>query len=182
MIKTRSENVEVLYPVDDVVLLEEADLAEMKRLSLLNPRKRVRLCAHRASSEILHEMFIIHTNETYVRPHKHIDKAESFAILEGEVDVVLFQENGTIRQVIPMGPPASGKKFYYRVADPIYHSLLIRTKFLVFHEVTSGPFLREQTVFAPWEPEGDEVDKVRALDAQAKVFVAQQNLDPISKI
>ena len=169
MIKMRQENAEVLYPEEDIVVISASDLKELKRLALINPRRRVRLCAHRSPNDRLHEMFIVHTRDCYVRPHKHLVKAESMAILEGEVDVVLFNENGSIRQVIPMGTPDSGKVFYQRLSDSIYHTLIIRTEFLVFHESTEGPFLRENTVFPEWAPLEQDgaakefVDKIDSL-------------------
>jgi len=155
MISIRKESEEVLYPTDDIVSISEKELQELKRLALLNRRQRIRLCAHRTPNEQLHEMFIIHTSECYVRPHKHVGKVESMTILEGEVDVVLFKDDGTIHRVIKMGDLDSGKNFYYRLPIPNYHTLLIRTKFLVFYEVTEGPFNRKNTIFPEWAPEND---------------------------
>jgi cupin fold WbuC family metalloprotein len=152
VIAIRKESAEVLYPEEDVVTVTAADLDELKKLALQNPRQRVRLCAHRSPQDNLHEMFIVHTPDCYVRPHKHLGKAESMAVLEGEVDVVLFNEDGSIRQIIQMGAPGSGKIFYQRLSDPIFHTLIIRTPFLVFHESTEGPFRRESTIFPKWAP------------------------------
>jgi cupin fold WbuC family metalloprotein len=152
VITIRKESAEVLYPEEDVVNVTAADLDELKKLALQNPRRRVRLCAHRTPQDHLHEMFIVHTSDCYVRPHKHLGKAESMAVLEGEVDVILFNEDGSINKIIQMGTPDSGKIFYQRLSDPIYHTLIIRTPFLVFHEVTEGPFLREKTIFPEWAP------------------------------
>ena len=156
MIPTYKESDEVLYPDQDIVVVDLETLTELKRLAMLNPRHRIRLCAHRSPTDRLHEMFIVHARDCYVPPHKHLEKAESMAILEGEVDVVLFNENGTIRQVINMGDIPSGKQFFYRLSEPVYHTLLIRTDFLVFHESTEGPFLRENTVFPEWAPKGND--------------------------
>jgi len=152
MIKIRKESDEVLYPEEDVVYLQLTHIQELKRRAVLNPRHRVRLCAHRSPKDTLHEMFIVHMRDCYVRPHKHLGKVESMAVLEGEVDVVLFHDDGSIRRIIPMGTQNSGKVFFQRLADPIYHTLLIRSEFLVFHEITEGPFLRESTVFPDWAP------------------------------
>ena len=152
MIKIRRESAEVFYPDDDVIIIASADLQELKRQALLNPRRRIRLCAHHSSNDRVHEMFIVHTSDCYVRPHKHLGRAESMAILEGEVDVVLFHEDGSVRQVCQMGAPDSGRVFYQRLSEPIYHTLIIRTEFLVFHESTEGPFQRENTVFPDWAP------------------------------
>ncbi|WP_445775342.1 WbuC family cupin fold metalloprotein [Shewanella sp.] len=152
MIKIRKESDEVLYPEEDVVLLQLDHIQELKRRAELNLRHRVRLCAHRSPQDSLHEMFIVHMRDCYVRPHKHLGKVESMAVLEGEVDMVLFHDDGSIRRMIPMGTQSSGKVFYQRLADPVYHTLLIRSEFLVFHEITEGPFLRKSTVFPDWAP------------------------------
>ncbi|MGK7925088.1 MAG: WbuC family cupin fold metalloprotein [Spirulina sp.] len=158
MIRIRKESDEVLYPDEDIVMLKGEDLEELKRLAGLNPRQRIRICAHQSPSDRLHEMFIVHTKDCYVRPHKHIGKAESMAILEGEVDVILFDDEGSIKRVISMGDLGSGKRFYYRLSEPIYHMLIIRSDFLVFHESTEGPFLREKTVFPEWSPIDDPAE------------------------
>ena len=48
-------------------------------------------------------MFIVHPKGTYVRPHKHIKKAESMIVLKGKVDYLIFNENGEVVGIIPMG-------------------------------------------------------------------------------
>ncbi|NER34652.1 MAG: WbuC family cupin fold metalloprotein [Oscillatoria sp. SIO1A7] len=170
MISIYKESDEVLYPEEDIVTLSAEDLEELKRLALLNPRRRIRLCAHRNPQDSLHEMFIIHRNDCYVRPHKHLGKIESMAILEGEVDVVLFDENGDIERVIEMGEPSSGRLFYYRLDRPIYHTLLIRTQFLVFHEITEGPFIREMTEFPDWAPLEIEEGFLKAIESKVSHY------------
>ena len=164
MINVRNESAEVLYPLEDIVVVRDGDLHELKRLALLNPRQRIRYCAHRSLDDSQHEMFIVHTKDCYVRPHKHLGKAESMTILEGEVDVVLFDEDGTLRKTISMAAQNSGKAFYQRLSDPIYHTLIIRTDFLVFHEITEGPFVRGDTVFPKWAPAEQGEDSMRFIE------------------
>jgi cupin fold WbuC family metalloprotein len=154
--KTTVESAEVLYATDAVVTVDAAAIAALKRDASRNPRRRIRLCAHGGVADRLHEMLIVHTSDTYVRPHKHIGKSESFHVIEGEVDVVVFDDEGGVSEVIQMGTVASGRPFFYRIATPLYHTLLIRSAELVFHETTNGPFSRADLVFAPWAP--DETD------------------------
>ena len=146
------ENDEVLYSSKDFVAINKSDLQELKNLSLLNKRKRIRLCAHMKPSEKLHDMIIIHAKDCYVRPHKHASRAESITILEGEVDLVLFEEDGSISKVIRMGELRTNKTFFYRLSSSIYHMFIIRSEFLVFHEATEGPFNKEDTIFPKWSP------------------------------
>jgi cupin fold WbuC family metalloprotein len=159
--RARAESAEVRYATDAILVVDAGDVTALKGAAEDNSRRRIRLCAHHSIDDRLHEMLIVHTNHTYVRPHKHVGKSESFHIVEGDVDVVVFDDGGGVTEVIRMGAFASGRPFYYRIAEPLFHTLLIRSDVLVFHETTSGPFRRADTVFAPWAPEDGDTAAVR---------------------
>ena len=146
-------NKEVLYTTQDLTKVSKADIESLKQKALANDRKRIRLCSHKNVNDPLHEMLIIHTKDTYVRPHKHLNKSESLHVIEGSVDVVILDEQGEVTEVIPMGEYSSGRTFYYRMETARYHTLFIHSDFLVFHEITKGPFNKLDTVFAPWAPQ-----------------------------
>lgn len=156
-------NDEVYYWQGDVNTIDAKDLELLKEIALNNPRQRARLCTHKDENDSVHEMFIIHGKDTYVRPHKHLNKVESFQVLEGEVTIILFDDQGNVTQTIKMGPAGSGKPFYFKISDATFHSLYIHTPLLTFKEVTNGPFKREDTVFATWSPEEKESEKVAAF-------------------
>lgn len=157
----RVEGPEVLYSVAESTIVDAGGIAELKQRASTNPRRRIRLCAHRNATDALHEMLIVHERDAYVRPHKHVGKPESMHIIEGAADLVVMDDDGVPRRVVQMGDYASGKAFYHRIDAAAYHTLLIRSDVLVFHETTSGPFRREETVFAPWAPDGNDT---RAAD------------------
>ena len=155
MIKTIKESDEVLYPKDDMVMVDAPSLDELKRLAKLNTRLRIRLCAHHSSQEDVHEMIIFHPKGTYVRPHKHLGKDESFHLIFGEIDCVIFDDHGSITKNFMMGDYSSKKTFYYRIPADTYHMQIFK-KDTFFHEVTKGPFDRHDTINASWAP--DEKD------------------------
>jgi cupin fold WbuC family metalloprotein len=146
-------NDEVFFSTDPVTQIRKENIGFLKQVSDGTQRKRSRLCAHKDISSSLHEMFIVHKKNIYVRPHKHLGKSESFHLIEGEVTLILYEDNGDIRTVVDMGSYESGKCFYYRVDEPVFHSILIQSDYIVFHEATLGPFVREDTVYADWAPE-----------------------------
>src|SRR5437764_15053567 len=111
---------EVFQAVGGIVQVTAADVAAVKAKGTTNARKRARLIAHPVPEDRLHEMLIVLDRGTYIRPHRHGAKAESFHIVEGELDVVVFHDDGTVREVVRMGPYASGKAFYYRIMEPCY--------------------------------------------------------------
>ena len=143
---------EVLASTGDVVTVNRQDLEGLKRAAAASPRKRFRLCAHQSVVDDLHEMVVVLSRETYVRPHKHLGKSESFHLVEGELLVVLFDEAGAITQVIAMSPPTGGGSWFYRLSASRYHAVMPLSEMVVFHETTNGPFRREDTVWAPWAP------------------------------
>ena len=153
MLSYTVETEEVLFCRESITRIDRVDVQKLITLAKGNSRKRIRLCAHHSTDESMHEMLILHSKNTYVRPHKHLGKPESFHVIEGRADIVVFDDNGDVRDVIQMGNYASNRAFYYRISTALYHTLIIRTDVLVFHETTTGPFNRKDTVFASWSPE-----------------------------
>ena len=166
--KTTKFNEEVLYAADTIVQIDAFDIEELKQKAKLNPRKRIRVCAHKNTKDHIHEMLIVHEKSCYVRPHKHASRTESFHIIEGKADIILFNEDGSVDQSIPMGDIASGLKFFYRLPPSRYHTLLIHSDVLVFHEITDGPFILEGTTWAPWSPDETNEDAVFQYIAMLK--------------
>ena len=154
---------EVLYPKSSPLVLTSRDIEFLKENASNNDRKRIRVCAHSQPEDTVHEMFIVHARNCYVRPHKHIDKPESLFVLEGEADVIFFEENGDIKTSFPIGGTSENDNKYYRLETDIYHMLIIKSEFLVFHEVTLGPFIPEKTLFPSWGPEEGTTEQVKFL-------------------
>lgn len=173
----RSLSNDVLVALGGVVQVTTADLAPVIDRAHRSPRRRARLCVHPDAGDPLHEMLICLVPGTYVRPHRHASKSESFHIIAGELDVVLFEDDGAIRDVIRMGPYHSGKAFFYRLIEPCFHTVLVHGEHALFHETTNGPFAPADTEFAPWAPaEGDgEVKQyIERLQLQAHSATGQE--------
>jgi len=166
-VNLRKLNDEVFIAVDPIVRIGGDEVALLKRQAQANPRKRARICAHKTNEDTLHEMVIAIAAGSYIHPHRHVGKSESFHIVEGEVDIIVFDEAGVIVDIVDMGALGSGRKFYYRLSESAFHTLLLRTEFLVVHEVTNGPFLQDRTVLAPFAPREDE--QLAARDYMARV-------------
>lgn len=165
---------EVLYTNESVTQVSREDIQVLKTLALRNSRRRVRLCAHPGVEDDLHEMIIVHSGGTYIRPHKHVGKSESFHIIEGRLQVVLFEENGRIRDVVNLGHTERGENFYYRLSESWFHTVIPISEVVVFHETTNGPFKREDTVFAPWAPQENDYEAQKKYLDQLRVLQAER--------
>ena len=159
--KLQKVSEEVFIADAPIVRLAKDDLDFLKYKARTSPRKRARICAHTTNEDALHEMIIAMSSSTYIRPHKHEGKSESFHIVEGEVDIVLFDDEGKITDVVPLGDRDSGRNFFYRLSHPMFHTLLIRTNYLVVHETTNGPFDPNQSFMASFAPSEEMEDCAR---------------------
>lgn len=169
----RAQNPEVYYCDDAIVTADDATIAELKRIAAGNPRLRSRLCAHPDPSSDLHEMLIVHHREAYVRPHMHLGKPESFHVMEGTANVVIFEDDGRVRDVFDMAPYGQGALSYYRMPEKVFHSILITSEWLVFHETTAGPFDPSRTVFPDWAPDGSDASEVHDYVTRIAALVAR---------
>jgi cupin fold WbuC family metalloprotein len=161
IVQTRRVNDEVYVADEPIVKVTRRDVEWLKGLAGGTKRRRVRLCAHKEAKNTLHEMLIVLNGTTYVRPHKHRGKSESFHVVEGVLSVVVFTEEGQVREVIRLGEYASGRQFYYRLEEPAFHTVLIESASAVIHETTNGPFDRKETEFAPWAPAEEDAEAGR---------------------
>jgi len=174
----RKVNEEVFIAEDRIVRFGDREIAFLKQQAQASPRKRARICAHKTDDDALHEMLIAISAASYIHPHRHLDKSESFHIVEGRVDVAVFDQAGVVVDVIELGAPGSGRCFYYRLSESAFHTLLIRSDFLVVHEVTNGPFARERTMLAPFAPPEHQAGAARAYMERVSAQVARHLRGP----
>jgi dTDP-4-dehydrorhamnose reductase len=146
--------------------LVHADLiAFLKRAASESPLRRARFCAHSSPNAEQHDMLIASQRDTYVAPHRHLSKSETFVVIEGSAELILFDEDGTVEKTVDMGPPASGRPFFYRMPPQQFHSLSIKSDVLVFLENTIGPFRLEDREHASWAPDPWDLAGGRAFIA-----------------
>lgn len=146
---------------DSFFLADCTVIGFLKGQAAASPTRRARICAHPDVHADQHDMLIASHHETYVAPHMHPAKSESFLILEGFADVFLFDDNGQLKERIPMGPAGSNRPFFYRMPALQFHALAVASDVLVFVESTKGPFDSSQTVNATWAPAPDRIQEGR---------------------
>jgi len=171
---------EVFYADADIIMLSRADLDFLKAQTLRNPRRRARLCTHTGVADRLHEMLIINVRETYVRPHKNTNRPKSFSVLEGVLDVVVFDDAGNVCRAMRLGAYGSGLPHYFRLHQTRFHTLRTISDLVLFQETTVGPFQPGDTVFAPWSPEDADVAACLAFLSEMDAAVSKLRASPVS--
>lgn len=179
--KLFSCNEEVYYFKGSLVSVDWALLTWLKERAQENIRRRARICAHPRVDDFVHEMIIVHSLGNYIPPHKHYGKSESFHMIDGEMRVVIFSDDGRLVDVITLSSISrSVEKIYYRLQDNLFHCIIPLTEFVIFHEVTRGPFREQDTVIAGWAPaeeaEHDRIDRFQQrLKNEVMLFLKEMD-------
>jgi len=82
----------IFYSPHPLPLVSQDVIAILKTSARENSRHRARFCAHPAPDAEQHDMLIVSHRDTYVAPHRHLEKSETFVVLEGAADIMLFGE------------------------------------------------------------------------------------------
>ena len=125
-------------------------------LAAASPRLRMNHNFHSGPADNPHRFLNVLLRGTYIRPHRHSDppKSETFLVLEGAADVILFDDSGGIAARYHLGSDTpEGRLWGVDLAPGVWHTVLPVTDRAVCFEVKPGPWEpASDKEFAPWAP------------------------------
>ena len=134
---------------------EENDIEFIKKFlikfSNLN-KADARVCLHSDYKDTLQDMVLIQHSKNFYPPHKHVNRYDSYFVLEGCLGVIIFNKNGKIRKSFKLQ-----RGSIYKTPKDQYHLTIPISKKVIYHEYRSGTFNRKTNcVFPIWNPKSDE--------------------------
>ena len=126
---------------------------ELIQKAAATPRRRINLNFHKDSASPIQRLMLVMNKGTYVRPHRHNedDKWEMAVIVQGRATVILFTDDGTVRERVDLEP--NGENFAIETPRGMYHTWLPQDENIAFIEFKPGPYDPNKTnEFAPWAP------------------------------
>ena len=151
------------FPAGDIIEVGTADIERLKAAALQSPSGRARYCFHTDDASAVHDMLIAFCGGGYVRAHRHPRKAETLHAVEGEFDVVIFDDQAREVRRIRMGVAGGSRTVMYRLPAGIWHTVVPLTPAVVIHEVTQGPFSPDETEFPVWAPVAGDAAGVKTF-------------------
>lgn len=153
--------------------LGPAELAALRVAAEASPRRRAHLELHAGGADDALQRFLVGMLPgSYVRAHRHVQahKLELTACLAGAFDLLLFDDQGALRERQRLATDGAGLSLV-QIPPNTWHSLIVREGFAVLLEVKLGPYeLASDKDFADWAPpEGsaEVADCLRWLHAAA---------------
>ncbi len=137
-----SDKSNILYDTSSIYFLDDGKINELKDIALKHPLKRSRVCLHKSEQSLVHEMVIVAHSSSYLEPHRHPkNKPESYHVLEGELKVNIFDDDGNLIKEEKLF--ANKHPRMYRIHGQVWHQPVSLSEWVVYHEVATGPFVKE---------------------------------------
>lgn len=125
--------------------------------ALISPRRRAWFLFHELTDRV-HRMLNAIEPNSYVMPHYHPDKVETFLALRGKAAIPTFNDKGDLLDcpIIEAGTLTLGVE----IQACTWHSVLSLESGTVLYEVLEGPYIKaEHKTFAHfWAPSEDNHD------------------------
>ena len=149
-----------------VCAVDTALIEKLKTEALRSPLGRYRICMHHSTEDPMQDMIVVHRRGNYSRPHYHPRAAMSYTMIEGRMDVLIFDDTGAVTQRVRMrchGDPDGGTVSLH-LCEGIVYTPVCLTQTAVFHETLSAPNPQgRETLYAAWSPADDEPERIAAF-------------------
>lgn len=161
--KSTSGKTPAFFHNEKIFVVGNGMLDFLKNAMRQDKSDRARLCLHRSRQDRVQEMIIAISKNTYIRPHKHPTRTESFQVIEGRIQMTFFNDRGEIIKKVKMAQAGNNLPFVCRVSPNIWHMTLPISEYAIFYEVLEGPFTDSTSKQAPWAPKETQPRKIKAF-------------------
>lgn len=127
-----------------------------------SPRLRMNHNFHAAMDAPIHRLLNALEPGTYLPPHRHMDKEETYLVLRGSLFAFFFDEAGAVVEKVCLNP--SEGKYGLEIPPCTWHSIIALESGTVIYEIKKGPYqpLPLEDI-APWAPSPSDEVGVKAF-------------------
>jgi cupin fold WbuC family metalloprotein len=143
---------DVFHNDADIIEVGADWIARLKRAATSSPKHRARLCLHRSETDAIQEMIIVLSKSALFPPLRQYGRTKSYHMVEGELCILLFDEEGRRTGAVHLAAPGSTKPFCYRLSAPLWNATVPLSDMVVYHETQEGPYTPHLATVAPWAP------------------------------
>ncbi len=148
-------------------------LDELDRKAAASPRLRTNHNLHEAPEAGVQRLAVKLRRGTYIRPHRHKSRWELGIVLQGEMDLVLFSDDGLLTERVRMAP--GGSTLLMELPAGQWHSYVCISSAATFFEVKEGPYdPATSSEFAAWSPAEGDPQAPRCLEWMAAARLGER--------
>ncbi len=127
-----------------------------------NSRLRMNHNFHATMDAPIHRLLNALEPGTYLPPHRHTDKEETYLVLRGSLLAFFYDEEGNVTEKVCLHP--SEGKYGLEIPPGAWHSIVALESGTVIFEIKKGPYqpLPPEDI-APWAPSSSDEEGIKAF-------------------
>lgn len=143
-------------------LITEELLDEVTAQAKENPRLRMNYNLHATMDTPVHRMLNALEPGTYLPPHRHTDKEETYLVLRGRLLAFFYDEEGNVTEKVCLDPVEG--KHGLEIPPGTWHSIVAMESGTVIFEIKKGPYqpLSPEDL-ASWAPASTDEEGIKAF-------------------
>lgn len=152
--------------------LTEALLSELDGKAQASPRLRTNHNLHDGPAAAIQRLAVKLRHGTYIRPHRHAARWELGIVLQGRMDLLLFDDAGRLAERVTMTPVRG--TLALELPQGQWHSYVCVSDAATFFEVKEGPYdPATSSEFASWAPAEGDAQAAAYLEWMSRAAVGQ---------
>lgn len=127
-----------------------------------NDRLRMNYNFHETMDAPVHRMLNALEPGTYLPPHRHSDKEETYLVLRGSLLAFFYDEEGNVTEKVCLNPLEG--RYGLEIPPCVWHNIIVLESGTVIFEIKKGPYqpLSPEDM-ASWAPAPDDAEGVKAF-------------------
>lgn len=127
-----------------------------------NPRLRMNYNFHAEMDAPIHRLLNALEPGTYLPPHRHRDKEETYLVLRGSLLAFFYDEAGDVTEKVLLNP--SEGKYGLEIPPCTWHSIVALESGTVIFEIKKGPYSPLSLEdLASWAPAASDEEDAKAF-------------------
>ena len=155
-----SQKAAILLDKEGKSLSIEAGKAELQAKE--KSRLRMNYNFHASMDAPIHRLLNALEPGTYLPPHRHTDKEETYLVLRGSLLAFFYDDAGNVTDKVCLNP--SEGKYGLEIPSNTWHSIIALESGTVIFEIKKGPYqpLPSEDL-ASWAPQTSDVEGIKAF-------------------
>lgn len=127
-----------------------------------NPRLRMNYNFHESMDASVHRLLNALEPGTYLPPHRHADKEETYLVLRGSLLAFYYDDAGNVIEKVCLNPLEG--KYGLDIPPCTWHSIVVLEPGTVIFEIKKGPYQPlPQEDLAAWAPLASDEEGVKTF-------------------
>lgn len=126
-----------------------------------SPRLRMNYNLHESMDEPIHRLLNALEPRTYLPPHRHRDKVETYLVLRGSLLAFFFDDEGNVTEKACLSPDKGS--YGLEIPAGTWHGIVVLEPGTIIFEVKSGPYqpLASEDL-GSWAPSAQDAEAAAA--------------------